>query len=172
VVQAPVAPTGLVAIPGNAQVGLTWSATSNATSYDLKRATSSSGPYGQLGTAATPSYMDTTAVNGTTYFYVVAAVNSQGTSVDSAPASGTPAAVTTTPPVSTPPVTPPPVTPPPVTPPPVTTPPVTTTPVTSLPAVAVLNNVQAVINGSGATITAFMNCHPTATSSSLPMARS
>ena len=157
-VQALLAPAGLAATPGNAQIGLTWSATSNATSYNLKRAASSGGPYGPLGATAATSYMDTTAVNGTTYFYVVAAVNSQGTSADSAPASGTPAAVATTPPVSTPPVTPPPVTPPPVTPPPVTpppvtTPPVTTTPVTSLPAVAVLNNVQAVINGSGATIT-------------------
>jgi hypothetical protein len=130
VVQAPVAPTGLVATPGTSQVGLTWSASSNATSYDVKRATATGGPYGQVGTAAATSYMDATAVNGTTYYYAVAAVNSQGTSADSAPAAATLAAA-----------------------PPVTPPPVTTQPVTSLPAVAALNDVQLVMNGSGATIT-------------------
>jgi hypothetical protein len=153
VVQAPVAPTGLAATPGNGQIGLTWSATGNATSYELKRATSNGGPYAQLGTASATSYMDTAVVNGTTYYYVVAAANSQGISADSAPASGTPAAGTPAPPVTTAPVTPPPVSTPPTPSPPVTTPPVTTAPVTSLPAVAALSNVQTVINGSGATIT-------------------
>ncbi len=153
VVQAPVAPTGLVATPGNAQVKLTWSASSNATSYNVKRAAVSGGPYGQIGTAASTSYMDTAVVNGTTYYYVVAAVNSEGTAAASAPVAATPAPPATTPPVTPPPVTPPPVTPPPVTPPPVTPPPVTPPPVTSLPAVTALSNVHAVINGSGATIT-------------------
>jgi hypothetical protein len=130
--QAPVAPTGLVATPGNAQVSLSWSASSNATSYAVKRATAGSGTYGQLGTTAATSYMDATAVNGTTYVYVVAAENSQGVSAVSAPASVTPAAA---PPVV---VTP--------------APPVTTTPVTSLPAVAALSNVQVAMNGSSAII--------------------
>jgi Repeat of unknown function (DUF5648) len=153
VVQVPVAASGLKAVPGNAKVQLTWSASSNATSYEVKRATIKAGPYGQLGTTAATSYTDTGTVDGTTYFYVVAAVNSAGTSADSAPASATPVVATTPPPVTTPPVTPPPVTTPPVTTPPVTTPPVTTTPSTSLPAVAALSNVQVVMNGGSATIT-------------------
>jgi hypothetical protein len=136
VIQAPVAPTGLVATPGSSQVRLTWSASSNAMSYDVKRATATAGPYRQLGSAASTSYMDATAVNGTTYYYVVAAVNSRGTSADSAKASVT---LAVTPPVAAPPVTP--------------TPPVTTQPVTNLPAVAALNNVQLAMNGGSATIT-------------------
>jgi hypothetical protein len=123
VVQAPVAPTGLVATPGNAQVSLAWSASSNATSYDVKRATASGGPYAQLGTAVSTSYMDATVVNGATYFYVVAAVNSQGASAASAPASVTPAAV------------PPAVVPPAVVPPVVATPTPTPTPAPTPPPV-------------------------------------
>ena len=41
---APAAPTGLAATAGNAQVGLSWNASSGATSYNVKRATVSGGP--------------------------------------------------------------------------------------------------------------------------------
>src|SRR5207249_6790473 len=44
--QAPPAPpTGLTATPGNAQVALSWTASTGATSYNVKRATVSGGPY-------------------------------------------------------------------------------------------------------------------------------
>ena len=88
--QTPAAPTGLIATPGSAQVALSWSASSNATSYAVKRAATSGGPYANLGTATVTSYLDSTAVNGTTYFYVVAAVNSAGSSANSAQVSATP----------------------------------------------------------------------------------
>ena len=92
-VQIPAAPTGLTAAAGNAQVALSWTASSGATSYSVKRATVSGGPYTTLASATTTSYTDTTAVNGTTYYYVVSAVNTAGESVNSTQASATPCSI-------------------------------------------------------------------------------
>ncbi len=83
-VEAPLAPAGLVVTPGNAQTSLTWSASSGATSYDVKRSTTSGGPYIQLAVTISPFYTDTAVSNGVTYFYVVVAVNSSGVSAVSA----------------------------------------------------------------------------------------
>jgi cellulose 1,4-beta-cellobiosidase len=88
----PAAPQNLTATPGNAQVSLTWSASSGATSYNVKRSTTSGGPYTTIATTTSTSYLDTTVVNGTTYFYVVSAVNSIGESADSTQVSATPSA--------------------------------------------------------------------------------
>src|SRR5204862_7355962 len=52
----PAAPTGLAATPGNAQVALTWTAVSGATSYNVKRATVSGGPYTTVNSPATNSF--------------------------------------------------------------------------------------------------------------------
>jgi len=88
----PSAPTGLTASPGNAQVSLSWTAASGATSYNVYRSTTSGGE----GTTAIATgitgiaYNDTGLTNGTTYFYKVAAVNSAGTSAQSSEASATP----------------------------------------------------------------------------------
>jgi len=90
--QAPAAPSGLVATPGNAQVALSWNASSGATSYLVGRATVSGGPYATIATPAGTSYTDTGLTNGTKYFYVVAASNSAGTSGNSSEASATPEA--------------------------------------------------------------------------------
>jgi len=67
----PAVPTALIATPTNAQVTLNWLASPGATSYNVKRATVSGGPYASNGTTATASYTDTSAANGTNYFYVV-----------------------------------------------------------------------------------------------------
>jgi hypothetical protein len=88
-IEAPLAPAGLVATLGNAQVSLTWSASSGATSYDVRRATTSGGPYAHLATAMSPSYTDSTVSTGATYFYVVAAANSIGVSANSIQVSAT-----------------------------------------------------------------------------------
>jgi fibronectin type 3 domain-containing protein len=88
--QAPAAPTGLTATAGNAQVSLTWTASSGATSYNVKRGTTSGGPYTQVSSVTVPSFLDTGLTNGTTYFYVVSAVNSIGESPNSAQTSVTP----------------------------------------------------------------------------------
>jgi subtilase family serine protease len=89
-VSVPAAPTGLVATAGNGQVSLTWTASSGATSYNVKRATTSGGPYSTVGTSTTASFTNTGLANGTTYYYVVTAVNSAGESGNSNQALATP----------------------------------------------------------------------------------
>ena len=90
----PAAPQNLAATPGNAQVSLTWSASSGATSYNVKRSTTSGGPYTTIASPTSTSFLDTGVVNGTTYFYVVSAVNAVGESPNSNQASATPSAPT------------------------------------------------------------------------------
>ena len=84
-VTLPLAPTGPVATPGNAQVVLSWTASSGATGYKVKRSTTSGTGYATIGTPGTAAYADTSAVNGTTYYYVVSATNSAGESVANSP---------------------------------------------------------------------------------------
>jgi len=88
---APVSPTALVATAGNAQVALSWTGSANATGYKIFRATTTGG-YGAtpLATPTGTSYTDTTATNGTTYFYVVKATGVGGDSPNSNEASATP----------------------------------------------------------------------------------
>ncbi len=90
---SPAAPGGLIAVSGNAQVDLSWSASSGATSYNVKRSTVSGGSYATVATGvANANYSDTDVVNGTTYYYVVSAVNSEGESGNSGQVSATPQA--------------------------------------------------------------------------------
>ncbi len=94
----PAAPTGLTAAAGNAQVALSWTASSGATSYNVKRATTSGGPYTTVAAGVTAtSYTNTGLTNGTTYYYVVSAVNSAGESANSAQAAATPLATISVP---------------------------------------------------------------------------
>jgi fibronectin type 3 domain-containing protein len=87
----PAAPTGLQATAGNAQVSLKWNASTGATSYHVKRSTSNGGPYNTaVASPTTTNYVDTTVTNGTTYYYVVSALNSSGESANSGQASATP----------------------------------------------------------------------------------
>ena len=83
-------PTGLAAAAGAAQIRLNWNAAANAVSYNVKRSTASGGPYTILANAPSPHYTDTTAVGGTTYYYVVSSVNGASQSADSSQASATP----------------------------------------------------------------------------------
>jgi cellulose 1,4-beta-cellobiosidase len=89
---APAAPAGLAATAGNAQVLLSWTASSFATGYDVKRATASAGPYAPIGTTTAPTvtYTDSGLNNGTTYYYVVSATGAGGGSSDTSPVSATP----------------------------------------------------------------------------------
>jgi fibronectin type 3 domain-containing protein len=96
-VTIPSAPTGLAATAGNAQVNLAWAASDGATSYHVKRATVTDGPYTQIGAPTSASYTDTGLTNGTKYFYVVSALNSAGESANSAEVNATPAAPVTIP---------------------------------------------------------------------------
>jgi autotransporter-associated beta strand protein len=86
------APTGLTATPGNDQNGLSWDASGGATSYTVQSATAPGGPYTIIASGLTSTTStDTTPINGTTYYYEVAAVNSSGTSSYSLPVSAIPA---------------------------------------------------------------------------------
>jgi fibronectin type 3 domain-containing protein len=89
-VSPPPAPTGLMATAGNAQVSLSWTASSGATSYSVKRATVCGGPYTVVASPTTSSYTDTTVVAGTTYYYVVSALNAVGESPNSSQVSYSP----------------------------------------------------------------------------------
>ena len=82
-------PTGLVANPVSAnQITLSWSGTSAANYYNIRRSTRSGGPYTLLAQGVlTTYYSDTSTVSGTHYYYVVSAVASGGESADSPPAN-------------------------------------------------------------------------------------
>ncbi|MGA8224457.1 MAG: glycoside hydrolase family 44 protein [Candidatus Acidiferrales bacterium] len=98
---APSAPTGLAATPGNTQVCLQWNASTGASSYYIKRATTNGGPYAQISTPTTTSFTDTGLTNGTIYYYVVSAYNAYGQSANSSQVSATPTASVGIPPAPT-----------------------------------------------------------------------
>ena len=94
---APAAPQGLAATGGDGNVALTWNASPAAdlAGYDVYRSTSS--PVSTLGPPlnttllATPSYNDSAVTNGTSYYYVVRAVDAaDNVSASSSEASATP----------------------------------------------------------------------------------
>lgn len=87
----PPAPTGLTATAGVERVTLNWAGSTNATSYYLKRATTTGGPYTTIATVTAANYTDVAVIARTTYFYVASAVNNlAGESADSTQASATP----------------------------------------------------------------------------------
>jgi hypothetical protein len=92
VTSAPPVPTGLAAGVASGTVTLTWNAAGGATSYAVKRASVSGGPYTTLASPTTPTYTDSGLTNGSTYYYVVSASNSAGTSGNSAEVAATPMA--------------------------------------------------------------------------------
>ncbi|MGB9080753.1 MAG: fibronectin type III domain-containing protein [Desulfuromonadaceae bacterium] len=102
---APEAPTGLTAVGGAGQVTLSWTSVSNATSYNVYYAATSGVTItsGTKITSVSNPYVQTGLAAGTTYFYIVTAVNSTGESAASAQAS---AGTTATPPVPTVPAAP------------------------------------------------------------------
>jgi hypothetical protein len=86
-----VAPANLAATAGDGQVALSWGATVGATAYNIKRATVGGGPYTNVATVVTvTNYLDPGVLNGTTYYYVVSAINASGESGVSAQVSAHP----------------------------------------------------------------------------------
>jgi len=91
VVPPPLAPVSLSAIPGNAQVALSWTAVPGVTGYFLFSGTDSGDETNVVvANYSGTSFVDTTVANGTTYYYVVASTNSTGLSPNSPEASATP----------------------------------------------------------------------------------
>jgi len=88
----PAAPTDVNAVGGNSQVAVSWDIVSGATTYNIFRSTTSSGPYtliaGNIG-GVNLGYVDYSVANGTMYYYVVSA-NGNGASSKSAEVKATP----------------------------------------------------------------------------------
>jgi polygalacturonase len=86
----PPAPLHVQAMTTNGQVILNWSPAATATSYHVKRAITSGGSYTTNATVTTTNYTDTQVTSGTTYYYVVSAVNAAGESTNSVEVSAAP----------------------------------------------------------------------------------
>ena len=87
----PISPSSLTATPGNTQNILNWSPSLNATNYVIERGTSSGNENFILASGVTgTNYTDTGLTNGDTYYYVVIANCTLGTSVPSPEAAATP----------------------------------------------------------------------------------
>ena len=86
----PPVPTNLSASPGVSNVTLNWAVSAGATTYNVKRSMISGGPYSTIGSSSASTYTDTSAVNGTTYYYVLSAMNAVGESSNSAEVSAKP----------------------------------------------------------------------------------
>ena len=92
---APAAPTGLTTARGDTMVVLSWAASNGATSYNVRRSTTSGSGYTTIANNVTTlNFTNTGLTNGTAYYYVVSAVNAAGEGLNSSQFSATPAAVT------------------------------------------------------------------------------
>ena len=85
-----------MATAGVERASLSWTASTNATSYNVKRAATSGGTYTTVANVAGTNYADAgmiggaTVIGGTTYYYAVSALNDGGESDNSGQASVTP----------------------------------------------------------------------------------
>ena len=97
---APATPTNLTAYAGveGASVVLSWTEPSNGSptaTFNVLRSSTTGGPYTTIATGVTgTTYTDSTTTVGSTYFYVVTATNTYGTSGNSNEATVTPTAPT------------------------------------------------------------------------------
>ncbi|RYD22506.1 MAG: hypothetical protein EOP88_07790, partial [Verrucomicrobiaceae bacterium] len=88
---SPGVPLGLAVGAGDTKLPLAWSPADFASSYTVKRSSVSGGPYEVVATGVSgTTYTDIGLTNDMTYFYVVSATNTQGSSAESAEAYGTP----------------------------------------------------------------------------------
>jgi len=86
-------PTNLIAEPGSNHIALSWTVSVGASGYYVKRSLNSGGPYTVIGNPNTAGFDDLTAANGTTYCYVVSALNAAGESGNSSTVTATPVAL-------------------------------------------------------------------------------
>ena len=105
----PSAPASITGYAGNNAVLLSWPVKPGATGYNILRSTSSGANYSTIASGISgpacgsgptnATWLDTTAANGTTYYYVVQSANTTGTSANSpqssgiTPSSGAPTAI-------------------------------------------------------------------------------
>ncbi len=91
ITNAPAAPTGLKADGGSGIVSLAWTPPAGWSGFTVKRATVSGGPYSVIAVGVTnrDGFQDTGVWAGMTFYYVVAASNSFGSSTNSLETSAT-----------------------------------------------------------------------------------
>jgi hypothetical protein len=88
---APAAPSGLTATAGSGNVTLNWTGPTNASSFKIKRATTSNGTYDVIASNVTAApFLDTSYTVGQPYYYRVSAVNNVGEGPNSNQANATP----------------------------------------------------------------------------------
>src|SRR5436305_11669615 len=85
---APAMPTGMVVTPGNNAVTVTWNTVAGVTSYNIYRSTSQGQQGTKVGASSTLSYVDSTGLNGVTYYYEVTAANAAAAGPVSAQSTG------------------------------------------------------------------------------------
>jgi hypothetical protein len=86
----PAAPTELTATTASSsQISLSWMASSGATSYNVQRATNTNSSFNIITNVASTNLLDTGLAGGTTYYYVVSALNAGGESANSAQVQST-----------------------------------------------------------------------------------
>jgi|GEM_PF-1005158 len=76
----PDSPVNLAVISGDSKIYLSWNASQDAETYNIKRSNTAGGPYKTIAESSATTYTDSDVTNGTTYYYVVTAVNSAGES--------------------------------------------------------------------------------------------
>jgi autotransporter-associated beta strand protein len=87
------APIILTTKATNHAVILSWTAPAYARSYNVKSATTSGGPYSTVANLVPTSYTNSGLANGTTYYFVVSALNYNGETANSPETNATPVAV-------------------------------------------------------------------------------
>nr|WP_269669433.1 S8 family serine peptidase [Paenibacillus sp. GSMTC-2017] len=101
-IAVPLAPTSVVATPGDGSIQISWDAVIGATSYTVKRGLTAGGPFTTVASnLVATNYLNTGLTNATTYYYVINASNGSGESPNSAVVLATPVTSIPIPPAPT-----------------------------------------------------------------------
>lgn len=79
-------------VAGDQSAALSWGPSEGAVSYNVKRSLSETGPFDSVQDPATSPFTDTGLSNGTKYYYLVSALNANGTIRSAAVVNATPSA--------------------------------------------------------------------------------
>ncbi|HEY9023635.1 MAG TPA: hypothetical protein VIP05_04980, partial [Burkholderiaceae bacterium] len=89
----PGAPTALTVTAGDSSTTVSWAAVTGAASYNVYRSSTPGVQGAKIGTSTTTSYVDSSAVNGSTYYYEVTGSSTAGEGAASAQSLGVTPAV-------------------------------------------------------------------------------